>query len=132
VANGACFGAYYRISLRSNRGDPENPSLKRLPDTTGMVSKIPRFSAILEDVLRTLALAAQVAGREIPVLHFLAHNVSLSRVRTAWSVRMEVVADCNNSQVLFHTAHDKIAQPVGSGGWGLGPLQREVRRIGGE
>jgi hypothetical protein len=49
------FGTYYRISFRSNRGDPEKPSLQPLPDTTGMVSKIPRFSAIFGDGMRTLA-----------------------------------------------------------------------------
>jgi hypothetical protein len=49
------FGGYYRISHRAILGDSENPSLKPLPDTTGMVSKIPRFSAIFEDGMRTLA-----------------------------------------------------------------------------
>jgi hypothetical protein len=49
------FGAYYRIPSWLNRGGPENPSSKPLPDTTGMVSKIPRFPAILGVGLRTLA-----------------------------------------------------------------------------
>jgi hypothetical protein len=49
------FGAYYRIPPRSKRGDPEKTSLKPLPDTTGMVSKIPRFSAIFGDGMTTLA-----------------------------------------------------------------------------
>ena len=49
------FGAYYRISHRAILGDPENPSLKRLPETTGMDSKKPRFSAIFGDGMRTHA-----------------------------------------------------------------------------
>jgi hypothetical protein len=49
------FGAYYRIRFLSQCGDHQNPRSKPLPDTTGMLSKIPRFSAILGVGLRTLA-----------------------------------------------------------------------------
>ena len=49
------FSHYYRISNGTIPGDPCNPCPKPLPDTTGMVSKIPRFSAIFGDGMRTLA-----------------------------------------------------------------------------
>lgn len=54
-ANLARFGDYYRISPRSIPGGPHKRSLKPLPDTTGMLSGLPRFFAISRVGLRTLA-----------------------------------------------------------------------------